>query len=127
VPDAGLPADWREFASALSRLGYTRGDIDAVLISHHHVDHAGNAERLRSSGARVLSHAADAPYLRGEERRSNKEVVRTERSYTVDAALAVESLDVLAATNAQMVLPGHGEPWPHGVNRAVDLARQADR
>jgi hypothetical protein len=53
--------------------------------------------------------------------------LRTERSYTVDAALAVESLDVLAATNAQMVLPGHGEPWPHGVNRAVDLARQADR
>ena len=76
VLDAGLPGDWRAFGSALLRLGFTPADIDAVLITHHHRDHAGNAERLRSSGARVLSHAADAPYLRGEKHLSDRGMVR---------------------------------------------------
>jgi glyoxylase-like metal-dependent hydrolase (beta-lactamase superfamily II) len=210
VLDAGLPGDWREFASALSRLGHTPAAIDAVLITHHHPDHAGNAERLRSNGARVLSHPADAPYLRGEKRLSRLAVVpflwhpwyaaymlhllgrgvtRTlavaqldeigdgevlevpgsprvihapghtagscalfleKRSllfsgdalvtldmtrgrsgpqiirgpHTEDAEQAVESLDVLAATNAETVLPGHGEPWPDGVKSAADIARR---
>jgi glyoxylase-like metal-dependent hydrolase (beta-lactamase superfamily II) len=211
VLDAGLPGDWGEFSSALSRLGHAPGDIDAVLITHHHPDHAGNAERLRSSGARVLSHPADAPYLRGERRLGRRGHVRflrhpwyaaymlhllangvtrvpavaqldeiadgevldvpgsprvvhapghtagscalflEDRSLlfsgdalvtldmtrgrtgpqiirgpvTEDPELAVQSLEVLAATNAQTVLPGHGEPWPHGVKSAVDIARQA--
>ena len=76
VLDAGLPGDWRAFGSALLRLGFTPADIDAVMITHHHRDHAGNAERLRSSGARVLSHAADAPYLRGEKHLSDRGMVR---------------------------------------------------
>jgi len=43
---------------------------------------------------------------------------------TEDPDLAVQSLEVLAATNAATVLPGHGEPWPYGVKSAVDIARQ---
>ena len=76
VLDAGLPRDWRAFVTALSRLGHTVADVDAVLITHHHRDHAGTAERLRSAGARVFAHPADAPYLRGEEHLSDRGVVR---------------------------------------------------
>jgi glyoxylase-like metal-dependent hydrolase (beta-lactamase superfamily II) len=212
VLDAGLPGDWRAFRSALSGLGHTPDDIDAVLITHHHRDHAGNAERLRDAGARVFSHPADAPYLRGEAHLSDRGVVRylwrpwyarymasyvakgiirtapvaqldeledgevvdvpgsprvihapghtagscalllEERSllfsgdalvtldvargprgrhgpqivrgpHTADADLALESLEVLAGTKADTVLPGHGEPCPHGIERAVAVAR----
>lgn len=209
VIDAGLPGDWPEFLAALSSLGHSPADIDAVLISHHHPDHAGNAERLRSDGARVFAHPEDAPYLRGEKGMSNRAVVKylwrpwfvvymarqlikgvtrtppiakldelqdeeildipgrprvlhapghtagscalflEERSllftgdalvtldmasghtgprivrgaWTEDADLALESLGVLAATNAERVLPGHGEPWPDGVRSAVEVAR----
>ena len=212
VLDAGLPGDWGGFLSALARLGYSPADVDAVLITHHHRDHAGNAERLRSSGARIFSHRDDAPYLRGEEHLSDRGVVRylwrpwyafymlsyvakgitrtppvarlddledgevvdvpgsprvihapghtagscalflearsllftgdalvtldvvrgprgcqgpqiVRGPHTADADLAVESLDVLAATNADTVLPGHGEPWSQGVKSAVDIAR----
>jgi glyoxylase-like metal-dependent hydrolase (beta-lactamase superfamily II) len=208
--DAGLPGDWGDFCSALSQIGREPPDIDAVLITHHHPDHAGNAERLRSSGTPVFAHSADAPYLRGERhvKRSAtlpylrhrwyrrymlhllaKGVTRTpaiaqlnelsdgevldvpgsprvlhapghtaghcallleEQSLlfsgdalvtldatrgrtgpqiirgpvTEDAELALESLDILAATRAQSVLPGHGEPWLQGVKSAVDLARR---
>ena len=207
--DTGLPGDWGRFVAALDQLGHTPSDIDAVLITHHHPDHAGNAERLRASGARVLSHPADAPYLRGERHvkssatlpylrhgwyrvymihllagrvtrvppvarldeladgevldvpgaprvvhapghtagscallledrsllfsgdalvtldmtrgRTGPQIIRG--PVTEDADLAVQSLDVLAATKAKTVLPGHGEPWPHGVESAVEIAR----
>ena len=213
VLDAGLPGDWSDFTSALSRIGHTPADIDAVLITHHHRDHVGNAEHLRLSGARLFSHPADAPYLRGEKHLSNvgmarflwrpwyaaymlryvaKGITRTppvarldeladgevidvpgsprvvhapghtagscalldedqsllfsgdalvtldvargprgragpqvvRGPHTEDADLALNSLDVLAATNAATVLPGHGDPWPHGVRSAVDIARR---
>lgn len=214
VLDAGLPGDWHEFSAALTRLGYTPQDLDALLITHHHPDHAGNAERLRGLGTRVFSHPADAPYLRGEEHLDNKGMIRflwrpwyagymlrylakgilrtppvarldeladgevldvpgaprvihapghtagscalfiEERSLlftgdalvTIDVArgprgqagpqivrgphsgdigLAVASLDVLAATNAETVLPGHGDPWSQGVRSAVEIAQRS--
>jgi glyoxylase-like metal-dependent hydrolase (beta-lactamase superfamily II) len=40
-----------------------------------------------------------------------------------DAAQARESLTILEATGAGTVLPGHGEPWHHGIAEAVRLAR----
>jgi glyoxylase-like metal-dependent hydrolase (beta-lactamase superfamily II) len=214
VLDAGLPGDWEDFSSALARLGHSLGDIDAVLITHHHPDHAGNAERLRSSGARVLAHSDDAPYLRGEkhlrhagqarflwrpwyllymlryvakgitrvpsvaqlDRLADGEVVDVPGSprvlhvpghtagscalfledrsllfsgdalvtldvtrgprgragpqivrgpVTEDAESALQSLGALAETNAATVLPGHGEPWPHGARSAVSIARRS--
>lgn len=42
---------------------------------------------------------------------------------TADAAMALRSLDALAATGAHTVLPGHGEPWTHGIRAAADHAR----
>lgn len=214
VLDAGLPRDWRHFCSALSRLNYSPSDVDAVLITHHHRDHAGNAERLRSSGARAFAHPADAPYLQGEKQFSDRDVVRfiwrpwyayyvlsyvakgilrtptvaqldkledgevmdvpgsprvihapghtpgscalfleaqsllftgdalvtldvargprgrqgpqvVRGPHTEDADMALESLDALSRTKAQTLLPGHGEPWPHGVISAVEVARRS--
>jgi len=40
------------------------GRIDWVVLTHHHVDHAGTALALcQATGARLAVHAADAPYL----------------------------------------------------------------
>lgn len=44
---------------------------------------------------------------------------------TADAGMALRSLDALAATGAETVLPGHGEPWTEGIRSAVELARAA--
>jgi len=42
---------------------------------------------------------------------------------TADSAQALASLDVIAATGASVLLPGHGEPWRDGAASAVALAR----
>jgi len=42
---------------------------------------------------------------------------------TADSALALASLDALAATHASTVLPGHGAPWFDGIESAVEHAR----
>lgn len=44
---------------------------------------------------------------------------------TKDAETAVQSLEALAQTGAGTVLPGHGDPWVHGVDAAVQLATAA--
>jgi glyoxylase-like metal-dependent hydrolase (beta-lactamase superfamily II) len=44
---------------------------------------------------------------------------------TADSALNLASLDALAATGAEIVLPGHGEPWTGGAAEAVRRARAA--
>ena len=211
VLDAGLPGQWEGFTAALTQLGFTPADVDAVLMTHHHPDHAGNAERLRASGSRVYCHPADAAHVRGERRVSKRstlpylchpwyarymvhllrnrvtrvpavaqldeladgEILHVpgaprvlhapghtagscalfleDRSLlfsgdalvtldgtrgrtgpriirgpvTEDAELALRSLDVLAATNARTVLPGHGDPWLQGVRSAVEIARSS--
>ena len=41
-----------------------RGRIDWVILTHHHIDHAGSAFALcQATGARLAVHEADAPYL----------------------------------------------------------------
>jgi glyoxylase-like metal-dependent hydrolase (beta-lactamase superfamily II) len=44
---------------------------------------------------------------------------------TADSAMALRSLDAVAATGAQTVLPGHGEPWTGGAAEAAERARAA--
>ena len=210
VLDAGLPGQWPVRCRALSRLGFAPEDVDAVLITHHHPDHVGNAERLCALGARVMVHPADAPFVRGERHvsgwrtlpylrhpwyarymvpllasgvtrspvvarldaladgetldvpgaprvlhatghtaghcalllegrsllftgdalvtldmtrgRTGPMIIRG--PVTEDADRALESLEVLAATGARTVLPGHGEPWLDGVESAVVAARR---
>jgi glyoxylase-like metal-dependent hydrolase (beta-lactamase superfamily II) len=45
-------------------------------------------------------------------------------AFTQDSAAAVDALDILAATGADTVLTGHGEPWSHGVAAAAEQARK---
>lgn len=62
VVDCGVPTSWGSLQSALSELGRSPGDIDAVVLTHAHFDHVGFAERARSElEVPVYVHENDAP------------------------------------------------------------------
>jgi glyoxylase-like metal-dependent hydrolase (beta-lactamase superfamily II) len=64
--DSGYPGYWKYLSAAIESLGATLGAIRAVIVTHHHSDHAGTAERVRSSaGARVLAGEGDAWIVAG--------------------------------------------------------------
>jgi glyoxylase-like metal-dependent hydrolase (beta-lactamase superfamily II) len=44
--------------------------------------------------------------------------------FTADAGQAVESLGRLEDVSAELVLPGHGDPWTGGVGEAISQVRQ---
>lgn len=62
--DAGLPGFGKTLEADLAHLGFSPGDVEAVVLTHSDGDHTGVAPRLRAAGARVLIHAADEPALR---------------------------------------------------------------
>jgi glyoxylase-like metal-dependent hydrolase (beta-lactamase superfamily II) len=65
--DAGYPGYLDQVSAQLSALGLDLTAVRAVIVTHHHVDHAGTAEELRSrANARVFVHEGDAPRVRGE-------------------------------------------------------------
>jgi glyoxylase-like metal-dependent hydrolase (beta-lactamase superfamily II) len=65
--DAGYPGYWKYLSGAIDALGAGPGAIQAVIVTHHHADHAGSAERLRSTaGSRVLVGEADARIVGGK-------------------------------------------------------------
>lgn len=44
------------FDSRLKQLGLSVGDFDLIVFSHLHFDHAGNAQMVKDSGARLICH-----------------------------------------------------------------------
>lgn len=44
-----------------------------------------------------------------------------------DSALALRSLDAFASLPADLVLPGHGDPWTEGIEEGVRVAKLAGR
>lgn len=76
VVDAGVPGHWQQLLDGLDNLGHSLGDVDALVLTHGHVDHIGFAERLgETAGVTVLVHEADEALASGTETGSASEVV----------------------------------------------------
>ncbi|MFC1848436.1 MBL fold metallo-hydrolase [Chloroflexota bacterium] len=64
--DTGFWGRSRAILRGIRRLGYSPSDVARIIITHHHADHAGSLATLkRITGAEVIAHSADAPYLDG--------------------------------------------------------------
>jgi glyoxylase-like metal-dependent hydrolase (beta-lactamase superfamily II) len=60
--DSGLPSHWDEQVSALAGLGLKPSDINLVLLTHEHIDHAGGAS-LFPPGTLIGAHRLAASKL----------------------------------------------------------------
>jgi glyoxylase-like metal-dependent hydrolase (beta-lactamase superfamily II) len=67
--DAGYPRYYGQLERLLGRRELPVLRIEAAIVTHHHVDHAGTGEEVRSNlGARILVHPADAARVSGEQK-----------------------------------------------------------
>jgi glyoxylase-like metal-dependent hydrolase (beta-lactamase superfamily II) len=58
--DTGLPGHWEQLVGFLASRSAPVSAVKAIVLTHHHDDHRGNAERLRKeAGAKVLVHQMD--------------------------------------------------------------------
>lgn len=64
--DAGAAWDVPRILATLESSGLRPQDLRYIVLTHHHPDHAGGAAALQeATGAELLVHAADAPYVVG--------------------------------------------------------------
>jgi glyoxylase-like metal-dependent hydrolase (beta-lactamase superfamily II) len=62
--DAGLKRAKKQVLAALAQLGKAPQDVQRIVVTHAHPDHAGGlAGTAEATGAQVLSHERDAIYL----------------------------------------------------------------
>jgi glyoxylase-like metal-dependent hydrolase (beta-lactamase superfamily II) len=60
--DTGIPGAAPKIEAALAKRGVSPADVSAIVVTHGHIDHMGNAARLRKTlDAPIIAHRADLP------------------------------------------------------------------
>jgi glyoxylase-like metal-dependent hydrolase (beta-lactamase superfamily II) len=68
--DTSFPGRAGKILEALRDLGLEPTDVAHILLTHHDIDHIGNAKELAdATGAMVWAPAEDVPYITGEKSR----------------------------------------------------------
>lgn len=64
--DTGLPGQYDPIVTALGEAGLHVADLKRIILTHQDIDHVGSLHDLvQTSGARVLAHAVEAPFIDG--------------------------------------------------------------
>lgn len=66
--ETGPESTWDQLKKGINRHGYQLTDIQHVLLTHIHFDHAGAAWKLAASGANIYVHPAGLPHLASPEK-----------------------------------------------------------
>lgn len=67
--DSGWPRSWPRIEQAVTALGRSIADIQAVVLTHGHPDHMGAAERARrATGVPVMAHRDEVERVRGKSK-----------------------------------------------------------
>jgi glyoxylase-like metal-dependent hydrolase (beta-lactamase superfamily II) len=62
IVDAGCPSYRSQLEGALHALGREIGDVEAIVLTHAHIDHIGFAQKLQDErGIPVFAHDAEVP------------------------------------------------------------------
>jgi glyoxylase-like metal-dependent hydrolase (beta-lactamase superfamily II) len=118
--DTGLPHQTEAIGAALVEAGIGVRDLRRIIFTHQDLDYVGSGAALvRQSGARVLAHPADAPYINGsirplkpslemlEQRPHMREVMERLESVGVDEQVENGSRLDLAGGTQVIFTPGH--------------------
>ena len=66
--DTGLPGQLDAIATVLADAGVHVADLKRIILTHQDIDHVGSLyDLVQASGAQVLAHAIEVPYIDGSE------------------------------------------------------------
>jgi glyoxylase-like metal-dependent hydrolase (beta-lactamase superfamily II) len=121
--DSGLTGDASRIEQELASVGIGVDQVEAVVLTHGHGDHAGGAEEVRTSaGAHVHIHAADAKLAAGKPpvksmlkapllvRYSSREFFGVARYFVGHGLLRPAAVKVVDEFDDGAVLPVPGAP-----------------
>ncbi len=81
--------------------------IKALLLTHAHFDHAGNAKKLQDDGAKVYISEIDAPKLLNEQNLSGKFGREFEKLYADYTFTDQQEINVCGIKIKAILTPGH--------------------
>jgi glyoxylase-like metal-dependent hydrolase (beta-lactamase superfamily II) len=121
--DSGLTGDASRIVSDLAEIGITPEQVEAVVLTHGHGDHAGGAEEIRTTaGAHVHVHHDDAKLVAGHVplrnlaraprmvRHTSREFLGTMRFFIGHGLLRPTPVKVVDEFDDGAVLPVPGAP-----------------
>jgi glyoxylase-like metal-dependent hydrolase (beta-lactamase superfamily II) len=68
--DTGLPCLSKKILKEIQNMGISLESVKLILLTHHDVDHVGNARKLQeATHAKIWAPREDAPYITGGKKR----------------------------------------------------------
>lgn len=66
--DSGMASHASKIAEQIVKAGFKLADLQRIVLTHAHADHAGSAAELSNqTGAYIISHKDEAPYIEQKE------------------------------------------------------------
>lgn len=79
IIDTGFPGKAKQIIDEINKIGVDINDVSNILLTHHDIDHIGNAKDLQdASKAKLWASKEDSPYITGEKKRPGlKKIIQT--------------------------------------------------
>ncbi len=109
--DAGTPGRGRAIAGQFTRLGIRPEEIQLIVLTHGHFDHAGSAKDLKTlTGAKIAIHEDDRPDIEESRYRFPPGVTTWGRLSRAIFEPVIRRTVVIPAVKADIVLSGGDFP-----------------
>ncbi|MCL6452335.1 MAG: MBL fold metallo-hydrolase [Alicyclobacillus sp.] len=124
--DTGMAGKGEQIIAALQRIGIGPTDLAHIVLTHHDVDHIGNARQLQAwSRATVWAPEAEIPYIHGAAReRGIRQVLKA--LMRVDRSVDVRAYEAGGRVGGLEVIPAPGHTPGHVCLRAGDTLLAGD-
>jgi glyoxylase-like metal-dependent hydrolase (beta-lactamase superfamily II) len=115
-----VDADEHDLETDLDRVGYDLGDIDAVVMSHLHLDHAGGLHEFADTDTPIYVHEAELKfaYYSAKTNEGSIAYLASDFDHDLNWSVVHRHTHTLAADFELLHLPGH---TPGVLGARIDL------